>query len=440
MKNGLRCMALLLLLLLFLPSLSLFTLPAFAAEAPELTAVRAAVLYNVENDCVLYSLHADEAVYPASSVKLMTAVLAYRALSDRMQETITITQRMINGVQGYRTGFAEGEEVSIESLFYAMLLRGSNDAAYALACLTADTVSAFVDRMNAYAKELGMQDTFYLNPGGMHEPQMVTTVNDTLKIALEFAKEEELLAISSVVKYIIPENNKSDRRTIYNKNSVVSRFQETKYYYEYARGMNYGSTDESGVTCTSSASHNGLTYIAVVIGGEEDPVGGTDYAMTAVKKLLTYGVENFGYREVIALEKPVCEIPVTLSATTDFVLLYPKNGLTAYLPTDVDVDKEIRTSYRLSSENLAAPVEKGQTAGYLNIYYGDTQLGSVELITGDSVERNSFLYLLENVKEWSKGRFFRATCVAAVVFTVLYILISAYIRRRHSKRGRRYRF
>jgi len=421
-------------------SLLFFSPAVHAAELPDTAGVRTAILYNVENDKIIYALNENEIVYPAASVKLMTSVVAYRALSQRMDETVTITSEMLKGVTGYRIGLEAGEQVKIESLFYAMLLRGSNDSANVLAHLAYGSTAGFLEEMNRYAKELGMENTLYLNTGGLHEEQMVTTASDTLKIALEFAKEEKLLEMSSITKYVFPASNKASQFTLYNRNYLVSRFQETKYYYEFARGMNYGSTEESGSTCTSVASNEGLTYVCVVIGGEEDVATNTDRAMRVASDLLKYGIESFEYKDVVDIEKPVCEMPVTLSASIDHVMLYPGGGLTVYLPTDVDLQTDITTSLRLTYDSLAAPVVKGTVVGYLNVYYGDVQIGTVELITGDDVERNGFLYTLEVIKEYSKSRFFRATVISAVVLTVLYVLASAAIRRRRAKKSRRYRF
>lgn len=436
MKRNVRIIA------FFCVLLSAFYLcaPTRALEEPEVNSVRTAILYNIENGKVLYAKNENEPVYPASSVKLMTAVVAYRALKDRLDETVTITKEMINGVTGYRIGLLEGEQVKIESLFYAMLLRGSNDSAYALANIAAPSTVDFVDLMNEYAKELGMKNTFYTNPSGLHNEMMVSTAADTLKIACEFAKEEKLLEMSSVTKYLFPPSNLAEQFTIYNRNYVVSRFQETKYYYEYAKGMNYGSTEESGATCSSYASKNGLSYVCVVIGGEEDAITGTDFAMKTVSELLRFGVESYGYTDVLKTEKPVCEIPVDLSAKTDHVVLFAKNGLSVYLPADVDVETEITTSLRLADDRLEAPVEKGAVAGYLNVYYNGEQIGSVELITGEEVERNGFLYTLELIKEYSRSRFFIASLISAIVLTVIYIFASAAMRRRMAKRTRRYKF
>ena len=437
MKKSIRYLAAFLCAVL---SLFFFVPSVYAADPPEVKGVRSVILYNVENDKIIYSLNAEEKVFPASSVKMMTAIVAYRALADRLEETVTITSRMLDGVAGYRIGLLAGEQVKIESLFYAMLLRGSNDSANVLAHLVSGSTEAFLEEMNAYAKKIGAENTVYYNTGGMHVEQMVTTAEDTLKVALEFASEEKLLEMSSVTKYVFPPSNKSNQFTVYNRNHLVSRYQETKYYYELARGMNYGSTEEGGSTCCSMASRGGLTYVCVVLGGSEDTATGTDHALSTAGELLKYGIEGFGYADVIDTQKPVCEIGVTLSATVDHVMLYPRNGLSVYLPSDVDVNEDITTSMRLSADTLAAPVVKGDVVGYLNVYYGEEQIGTVELITGDEVERNGFLYTLEVIKEYSRSRFFRATAISAVVLTVIYVFASAAVRRRQARKNRRYRF
>ncbi len=437
MKRKLRalCCALFAVLLF-----SAAALPAPALEEPEIAGVRAALLYNVENDRVLYSLNSSEKVYPASSVKLMTAYLAYEALSGRLEETVTVTSDMLRGVAGYRAGIEAGETLPIEGLFYTLLMRGANDSAYILAHLVSGSVDAFVEKMNETAAELGMKDTRYANPGGMHEAAMVTTAADTMKIARAFSENEKLLEISDTVKYNFRRAGESTGVAIYNKNALISKVSTTAYYYEPARGMNYGSTEESGITVTSCARSGGLTYLCVVIGGREDPATGADTACDAARKLLRYGVEGFAYKTLVDPDTPVCELPVTLSAKTDFVMLLPKETITVFLPSDVNEAEEITYSHRLTEASLEAPVVRGTPAGYLNVYYKGDQIGTVELITGDDVERNEFLNVLEQIKRISRGRFFKAALISAAVLTLVYVLAVAAIRRKRARRGTRYRF
>lgn len=437
MKTTLRALCCFFSALLLFSALAL---PSFAREEPEISGVRTALLYNVENDRVLYSLNSSEKVYPASSVKLMTAYLAYGALSERLEETVTVTREMLRGVAGYRAGLEEGDQLQIEALFYTMLMRGANDSAYILAYLVSGSTEAFVEKMNETAASLGMKDTHYANPGGMHEAQMVTTAADTLKIARAFAGVEKLLEISGTVKYNFRRAGQSTGLTIYNKNALISKVNTTAYYYEYAKGMNYGSTEESGITVTSCAQAGGLTYLCVVIGGHEDPATGADTACDAASKLLRYGVEGFAYKTLVDPGTPVCELPVTLSAKTDFVMLLPRETITVFLPSDVNEASDVTYSHRLTEASLEAPVVRGTPAGYLNVYYKGDQIGSVELVTGDDIERNEFLYLLSEIKRISRGRFFKAAVISAAVLTLVYVLAVAAIRRKRARRGTRYHF
>ncbi len=437
MKRSMRILPAVLALLFLVFS---FPRVSDALEYPEISNVTSAILYNVDYDTVLYSLNDDIQVFPASSVKLMTAVLAYRELGGRMRETVTVTAEMLRNVSGYRIGLEAGEEVTIEALFYSMLLRGSNDSAYVLASLTAGSVESFVDNMNAHARELGMSSTVYRNPGGMHNEEMVTTVRDTLKIAKEFAGYTELTDMASSEKYVMPETNRNVRMTIYNKNALVAKNSTIKYYYEYAKGMNYGSTDQSGITVTAMSKHSDLTYICVIIGGEEDARDGTDYALSAARTLLKFANENYARRTVLDTSIPVCEIPVTLSAMKDHTSLYPASTFSVYLPNDVDPASDITYDTRLLYDSLQADVKEGMVCGYLNVYLGDMRLGAVDLVTAENIEKNDFLVILQKIKDLTKSDFFKAFVISFALLLVIYIFVSAAVRRSRSRRGGRYRF
>ncbi len=417
--------------------ISLFSFSAGAIEEPITDGVRNALLYNVENDIILYEKAAEDIIFPASSVKLMTALVASEKLS--MTREIAVTSAMLRGVSGNSFGFEDGERVTCQSLFYALLISGSNDAALILANAASGSVDSFVAEMNTKAKALGMKDTVYLNPTGMHETGMVTTAKDTLLLCREFAKNDQLLTISSTSKYLFPETNKTSALTRYNRNHLVSKYTETKYYYERAKGMNYGSTNEGGSTVTALVKNDGLTYIAVVLGGTEDEINNVDYSLVVAKTLLEYGIGGFAYINVIDEKMLVCELPVSLSAETEHVMLLPAKGLLTYLPSDI-AEGDITYSYRLTYSKLEAPIEEGMPCGYLNVYYKGDPIGTVELVTQNAVERNSFLYTMQRITEFTSGRFFRATVISALVFTVIYVFFNAIMRKKRARKSRYYRF
>lgn len=409
-----------------------------ALEAPSIERVGAAYLYNIENDKVIYEKSADEIMYPAASVKIMTALVAYEKLCERMDERISITKEMINGVSGNNIAIESGERIYVRDLFYALLLKGANDAAYVLAHVSFGGIAEFVGAMNEKARALGMSDTYYANPTGMHDNAMVTTARDTALCARAFAQCSELLEMSSVSKHVIEPDRDCIERNLYNRNAFVSKLNSMgtiEYYYKYAKGMNFGSTVEGGDSFVTLAEKEGLSYICVILGGEEDEEEHI-YAFDAARELCDYALDGFGYVEVLNTKKLVYDMPVELSEETDRVMLIPSAEIKAYLPHDVDFNSEITYSYTISKEILTAPVSEGQEVGHISVYYKDELLGTVTLITQNEVKLSSFLSTLEGIKSFTQSKFFICTLIALVVVTVGFVLVNSCIRQKKRTRGR----
>lgn len=414
-----------------------FCLSVPALEPPELSHCVAAILYNEENDRMIFSKEADTPCAPGPTAKLLTAMVAYEKLRDRLEETVTVTSPMINTVTGNYIGLKRDEKITVNALFYALLLRGANDAAHALAILACGSLEEFVSAMNARAAELGMIATTYKNVSGMDSEGMTTTAADTLLAAKAFFSYEYLMDVSSTVKFVVPKTNLVDSRNLYNRNHLVSKYSETRYFYALARGMNTGSTSAAGCCCVSSAVKNGLSYLCVVMGGEE--VEDENFALTDAGILLRYGVENFGYHDLIDGSRIVCELPVSLSDDADHVILVPQGNLSAYTANDIDLKTDVQLSYRTDQESLQAPVSEGEELGSLSVFIGEEYIGQVPLVAKSSVERSSLLYVFSRIEQVTSSRLFRGTLIAAVLITLGYILMRAYIGGRKKKRRNRYR-
>lgn len=443
-KRILRAAALLL-------SLVCFVLPAAAAgeavalrsiaedSVPDATGIGAAAVWNIENETFVYEHNADAALAPASLAKLMTAVCAYEVLGGRMDETLTVEYSMIAAANGNQVGYYVGETVTIRDLFGGLLTRGANDCAYLLAYAADGGTDAFVARMNEKAAALGMDMTVYKNPTGMNAEGAVTTARDAARIAAAFYAIPALTALSGAVQYEMPATNKASARIIYNRNALVSRVSETGYFDARVTGLNAGSTAESGYYAASAVGSETLHYIIVVLGASE--VDGKNLAYTYTSQLAGYALSRFGYIEVIKDSGAVCELPVTLSSTADYVALVPASTLTLYLPLATDVDTELVKTVRLDRESLEAPVEAGQVVGVYSVSRDGELLGSVELVTKNALPRSEFLVVLQAIEDFTTGVFFLSTCAAAVVLTLVYFLIRALLRRRAGRRSapRRYR-
>ena len=428
---GIPAVALLLAAVLLLLSLPIGAEETDSGAMPVIDHCIGAYLYNFENDEVLYSVGADERVYPTSTVKLMTGIVAIEELGDDLSRQVTITAEMLSKVAGNNVGLLAGEVVTVEQLLYAMLVNSAHDAAMVLAYAACGSVEAFVERMNEKANTLGAYDTYYANPTGMHNDAMVTTVADTAIIAKYAYTLPLFMEIVSTPKYVMEATNLSDYRNIYNRNCLLSKYYNVNYPYPRATGMNAGATTQGGyaICATAEESSTGLSYLAIVMGADEED--GAIYSYVNAIKLFEWAFQNYDYIEVLSADRIICELPVRLSSTLDYVTLVPSENIEVYLPTTVDVERDIRYSYNTYADTMDAPIATGEEAGTITVLMGERILGSCTLVTTSSVARSEFLYFLARVRQFSQSRFFIATVVAAVVLSIVYVLLKAHWREKH---------
>ena len=417
---------------------TLFTLCTSALiEMPSLDGATSVYLYNLTQDRVMAEKNADKVIYPASTVKLMTGLVAAEQLSDRLDEQIEVTEEMLKGVTGNNLKIAVGEIVTVRDMFYGLLCGGNNDCAAILAHVAAGSIPQFVELMNQKAKELGTKTTNYTNVSGMHSDNMVTTAYDTYLVAEAAYKVELIMEAVTTNKYEMPATNKSKMRSVYNKNYLISRYIDTTYYNSLAQGMNAGFTNQGGYCLVTSAEYNGQSYICVVMGAEEQNKRIRSYEIAS--DLIDWAFEAYSEVKVLGESSYLGEIAVTLSQDTDHVTIKPAGSLTAFLPSDIDVSKDIELLPKLNAPSLEAPVVEGQVVGFISVKYGDEVLGTVDLITTDKVERSEFLYTLQQLKSFTSQRWFIASMIALVLLTAAYIFVVASVRGRHGHRRRRRR-
>ena len=420
-------------------------LPAFAdgegedPSEPTISHASAAYLYNFENNQVLYTYNAGEKVYPSSTVKLMTAIVAMEHFEGALDTPVTVTEEMLELATGNLAELTDGEEVTVEQLLNCMLVASANDAAIALAYAVAGDVPSFVAQMNGKAAALGANSTVYTNPTGMFDYEMVTTAEDTALIARYAYTIPGLVEMTSTSKYVMDATNRSDFRNLYNRNAMISKYYSTAYYDSRAVGLNAGGTSQGGYSICAVAEdpETELTYLAVVLGADFGTTEAYHYSNAAA--LLNWAFDTYAYREILSTRKTVCEIPVNLSSTIDYVTLVPKESLYLYLPSTADLSSSLHYSYSTYTETLDAPVEAGTEAGIITVFLGEQVLGSCPLITTSSVTRSEFLHFLDEVQEFTEGRFFRGMLISAVVLSILYVFLRARQREKKLRRmsGRR---
>ena len=408
-------------------------------EAPQLEHVGGAYLYNFETDTVLYELNAEAEVYPTSTVKIMTGIVALEALADRLDEPVTVTEEMLYPVRGNAVGLMAGEIITPRQALYCLLVNNANDAAYVLAFTAAGSEEAFVGLMNKKAGELNAWNTIYTNCTGMHDDNMKTTVADTAKIAKYAYRNDTFMEMVGTVRYVLEKTNMSEYRNVYNRNCLVSKYYLDNYCYEGAVGMNAGSTPQGGycaVAITKNAD-NTVTYLSVIMNAESDDEEFYNYKGTI--DLLNWAFASYSFRKVIKKGQVICEMPVRMSATADYVTLAAVSDLSVFLPSDVDVEKDIKISCRTEEDFLRAPVKKGQIGsspgqdeklGVAMAVFEGKSLGTVDLVATSDVPRSELLFALDRVKTFSSSVFFRAAVIACVLLSVGYVLLRARYRQK----------
>lgn len=251
-----------------------------------------AILIEKETGDILYEKDAYSQRYPASTVKIMTAILALE--NSNLLDTVTISQKAISAVpSGYTVARLQPNEIlTVENLLYATLVPSGNDAANALAEYIGGNISDFATMMNNKAKEIGCKNTNFTNPNGVHDNNMYTTSYDLALIAQYAMKNEIFRKIVSTPTYTLPSSNvysESDR-VLKNSNHLIDT--KSKHYYEYATGIKTGYTNPAQNCLVAGANKDGVELIAVILGSTAGNTGNQAKFVDA-KNLFEYGFEKY---------------------------------------------------------------------------------------------------------------------------------------------------
>ena len=410
--------------------LSVGSLPVAAEDAPASTDVGVVLLLNLENNLTLYEKEADTTVYPSSSVKIMMGLLACRALYDRLSETVTVTAAMVAGVTGRSMHLADGEKLTVRDLLYAAICGGYNDAAQVVACLSAGSVAAFVEAMNAEAQRLGTLHTRYTNPTGLHDPAMCTTARDVAIIAREAYGNDLYMLISSARTYTVPATNVSEERLFTNRNSLISDSSQN-YYNGYCQGMNAGMTDEGGWCVVTVCERNGASNLCIILRGLDVASGELIPANVQTNRLLSWANRSYGYRTVLTAGETLETMRVGMTGISKSKAdLVPAEDLKIYLPTDLDVEGQLEYNVLLEGDELTAPLTAGDRVGTVTVSYRGQIVGKAPLTVTEDFKRSGFLEGLRLFRAYLTGRAFLLS------LPILVILLLPYLYATGSSRGR----
>ena len=347
---------------------SLLVLPAAAASGAPQVESAAAVLMEKETGRVLYEKNAHDKLEPASVTKVMTLLLVMEAVDEgrlSLEELVTVSANAAS-MGGSQVYLKEGEQMSVNDMLKAVAVVSGNDAAVALAEHLAGSEEAFVERMNQRARELGMEDTCFVNCTGLPAAGHLTSAYD---IAL---MSRALIAHSAIRQYttIWMDSIRDGQFQLANTNKLVR-------FFEGTTGLKTGSTDSAGYCLSATAERDGMELIAVVLKADT-----SDKRFETAKSLLNYGFANYTLMDVYPSQAlPPIDVILGEQDTVQPIL-----SRSSRILVDKARINDVTTEIHLC-QDVEAPVEAGQILGQMSVRVGEEELESIPIVADSAVAR-----------------------------------------------------
>lgn len=385
------------LLILFLIIITLFGFihPVFAVDGNNsqkdinindiTTNSSSCLLMDAKTGKIIYAKNAYEKMYPASTTKLMTAILTLE--NCKLTDTAIVSHNAIYSIPvGYsHASLKEDEELTIEQLLNVLLIPSANDAAIVLAEHISGSVEKFSKLMNEKAKSLGCLNTNFVNPNGIQNKNHYSTAYDLALIGKYALKFPDIKRIAMVKQYTLPTTNKYDKTDrIFNAtNGLINDDVLNKNYYEYATGLKTGYTDASGYCIVSTAKKDDKELIAVILNSDSISKRYSD-----CKTLFNYGFDNYEYITIQDEKAVVKQVEIENGSKSSKNLnVVVKDKIEVFTKNDTDLSK-LEPTIEIN-ENLKAPLAENTVIGKIT-YNIDSEEITSDLISGGSVYPSDF--------------------------------------------------
>ncbi|QKZ06929.1 MULTISPECIES: D-alanyl-D-alanine carboxypeptidase family protein [Pseudomonas] len=361
---------------LCLPVLLLIAPVAMSAEqmtpaAPQLAA-KAYVLMEASSGQVLVDSNGDQRLPPASLTKLMSAYIATLEIKRGQigeNDMVTVSENAWR-TGGSRMFIKVGSQVTVSDLLHGIIIQSGNDATVALAEHIAGSEDAFADMMNKTAGDLGMENSHFMNPTGLPNPDHYSTPHDIAKLARAIINIDPAhYAIYSQKEFFWNNIKQPNRNLLLWRDKTVD-------------GLKTGHTEEAGYCMAASAVRDGMRLIAVVFGTTSEAARAAE-----TQKLLTYGFRFFETQTFYQKGTELAKAPVWKGATHE-IRAGLADDLTMTLPKG---QLKNLTATMTMNPQLTAPIAKGDVIGKVEVKNGEQVVHSANLIALDAVEEGGFI-------------------------------------------------
>lgn len=360
----------------FIPSMNIY------AESSNEANAKSMILMEASTGEILKEYNADERLPIASITKIMTLLLIMEAMDSgkiTLDDTVTVSEHAMS--MGGSTMFLEiGEELSVHEIIKGIAVASANDGCVAMAEHLMGSEEAFVDLMNSRAKELGMENTNFMNTNGLDEEGHYSSARDVAKMSRELIKHEKIFEYTTIWTGMM--NN--DQYELSNTNKLIR-------FYQGANGLKTGSTDAAGCCLAATAKRDNMQLIAVVLGAPT-----SNDRFNGARTLLDFGFANFAIDkpysngeiiETIKVKKGICDtVGVTSTESSLLVEKGKKNNIEKVLEIP---------------EEITAPIAKGKKIGTLKFVFEGDVIAEKDLITSDAVEKKGIInYFIDILKRF----------------------------------------
>lgn len=435
------------LVLISLLCLGLLPSAALAADEPDIGAA-AAMLVDADTGEVYYELNADRRVQPASTTKIVTAMLTLEAVARgdiALSDNVTAYDDCQAGMDELSShadpAIEPGEVMTVESLLYCAMLASANEACNILGEYVAGSIGDFVALMNARVAELGCTGTHFANTNGLEDEDHYTTASDFAIIAREALKSAQFQQICGAATYTVPGTNLHDERRLANTNLLLDP--ESEFYFEYAYGIKTGFFTTAGYCLVSAAEKDDMDVICVLMGGAEP---GDQFRDSVT--LYDWLFDHYESRQILSSTTALITVPVVLG-TSDSTGVRAENSISAVLPVDYDMSNvklQAVLYHEAEHRELDAPVNAGEVLGEVTVVevdeYGNVvrTFGTSPLVATSTVEMSRIEYLRTQVTELFQNPVVRRIITVLIILLAVYLLLVLfyYIQRvRHLRSLRR---
>ena len=339
---------------------------------------KSAILMEESTGNILYENNPDERLPIASVTKVMTMLLIMEAVDSgkiNLDDMVTVSENAMS--YGGSTMFLEtGEQLTVNDMLKGIAVASANDGCVAMAEHLAGSESAFVDMMNEKAKELGMENTHFMNTNGLDEDDHYSSARDVAIMSRELMKHETIFNYTSIWMDTL----RGGKFQLANTNKLIR-------FYDGANGLKTGSTSKALCCLSAAAKRNDMQLIAVVLGA---PTSAERFA--SAKSLLDYGFANYAVNTQITAGDEVQKIAVEKGVDKEVGVVAGDSCSTLVKKGKEDnITKEIKID-----ETITAPIEAGQKIGTMTISRDGEVIADIDLNASSAVEKKGIGLIIKD--------------------------------------------